>query len=102
MQMKCVPQLDWVEFLETANKCPYQATESEELGPDSGLNFSANLPDSPAWRELPQDSQASGHLLLAALLGPLSRKTMEVPELGDQVGVPSSSGPHHPFSLRTT
>lgn len=54
MQMKCVPQLDWVEFLETANKCPYQATESEELGPDSGLNFSVNLPDSPACQELPQ------------------------------------------------
>lgn len=46
--MKCVAQCVQVKFLKTANKRPYQATVSEELGPDSTLNFSTNFSDLPA------------------------------------------------------
>lgn len=34
-----------VEFPEAAHKCLYQATESEGLGLDSGLNFNMNSAD---------------------------------------------------------
>ena len=66
---KYVPCWGWVEFLGKTNKHPPEATESE-LGPDSGLNFNMNLPDSPACLALPKYSQASRRLLLTALLGP--------------------------------
>ena len=42
-----------MEFLGKTNKRPPEATESE-LGPDSGLNFNMNLPDSPACLALPK------------------------------------------------
>lgn len=58
-----------MEFLGKTNKRPPEAAESE-LGPDSGLNFNMNLPDSPACLALPKYSQASRSLLLTALLGP--------------------------------
>lgn len=35
----------WAEFLEAANKCPYQATESKGLGINSVLDFNVSLPD---------------------------------------------------------